>query len=629
MYKITIPITAGSHGAERDKIAAELLRAKADRVLLCSVRSIEPSEVKRAALNDLPQEIEYFRSLGLEVGVWISTLGHGCDARVNRPYQRIVGDDGSTQNDSFCPLDENFAQELCDYIADLGRTNPDLILLDDDYRLGARSGAVGCFCPLHLQAVSDIVGYAVTCEDVVKSLGGKPNSLRSAWMQANGNSLLTLAKKMRAALDEVAPHVRLGHCAVMDTWDIDGIDSVTLSKAFAGKTKPILRLIGAPYWSFPSCDTKLADVIELERMQAVWCDGADIEVLSEGDVFPRPRHNVPAAVLEDFDTALRADGRTDGILKYMIDYACPADYETGYIDRHVRHMPIYEKIDEIFGGLRPAGVRVYDCMRRLRDAEIPTEIDGNYILDDFNNAASRFLCDLSVPMQYTEPDVTVIFGENARHVPSELLQNGAVLDGIAAKILTERGFDVGVEEIDSAFAAKSEYYPDEDTTITFRSGMYGADGATCFQIVPKESALRITEFFGEHSAWSYQYENKDGQRFLVYPFDAQRVRKVSMLFRCYYKQHQFNKSLAWLRRRPADVYIPDHPDLYVQTKRNNNTLAVGLWNFFPDEIFEPQIQLGETWKSAEYLNCSGELDGNTLTLSDIPPYGFAAVRLKK
>jgi hypothetical protein len=55
----------------------------------------------------------------------------------------------------------------------------------------------------------------------------------------------------------------------------------------------------------------------------------NIEVLSEGDVYPRPRHKIPANYLEIFDTALRAADCTNGIHKYMLDYTSNAgNYET-------------------------------------------------------------------------------------------------------------------------------------------------------------------------------------------------------------------------------------------------------------------------------------------------------------
>ena len=63
--------------------------------------------------------------------------------------------------------------------------------------------------------------------------------------------------------------------------------------------------------------------------------------MAEGDVYPRPRINCPASYLEGFDTAIRASGCTDGILKYGLDYTANADYETGYARFHERNTPLY------------------------------------------------------------------------------------------------------------------------------------------------------------------------------------------------------------------------------------------------------------------------------------------------
>jgi hypothetical protein len=77
------------------------------------------------------------------------------------------------------------------------------------------------------------------------------------------------------------------------------------------------------------------------------------------------------------------------------------------------------------------------------------------------------------------------------------------------------------------------------------------------------------------------------------------------------------------------VYIPGHPDLYVQTKKDESSLSVGLWNFFEDSVLTPTLSLGETWKKAEFLNCTGTLEGNRVVLSDIPAFSFAGVVLRK
>lgn len=651
MYKISVPITAGTKGERRAQTLIELKRAKADRVFLCVPRCVSPEDVKARVVKELPEEIAFYTDNGFEVGLWTNSFGHGGsldDPSFYHGYQNIVPMNGQISTDSFCPLDEGFQDVFARWISALAGTGAKLIMLDDDYRLGYRgSGELGCFCPLHLAKISELLGENVTREALVeKAFDGGPNRYRDAWLKVCGDSMLDFAKMLRCAVDAVDPSVRLGHCAVLDTWDMDGVDSIQLSKAFAGNTKPFLRLIGAAYWGKGEAfGCKIANVIELERMEANWCRDQGIEIFSEGDVFPRPRHNIPAAFLESLDTALRADGSLDGMLKYMIDYSCMPFYERGYMDRHERNLPLYEKIEKMFSGLSPAGIRVYDCMHRLRDQQFPTPNPyRNRIFADFVPASARMLCDNSIPMQYSEDDCTLIFGENARHVPAELLASGAILDGPAAQILTERGFDVGLSAVEGTIGAMGEYYPEENETTMFRSGMYGNDGLPCLGLIPK-AAARVVSILVDRAgaitmegnvpkvttphAVSYAYENDQGQRFLVFPFIAQYGRNVSMLFRNYYKQKLLQKQIGWIRRNPMDVRIDGCPDLYILEKRNDAEMAVGLWNMFPDAVYEPKVILGESWSRVECEECTGRLEGNCLTLSDIPPYSFVFFKVSK
>ena len=52
-------------------------------------------------------------------------------------------------------------------------------------------------------------------------------------------------------------------------------------------------------------------------MESAWTKNGEIEIMAEGDVYPRPRTLCPASCLEGFDTAIRASGCTDGVLKYV------------------------------------------------------------------------------------------------------------------------------------------------------------------------------------------------------------------------------------------------------------------------------------------------------------------------
>ncbi|MBP5666214.1 MAG: hypothetical protein J6X87_08030 [Clostridia bacterium] len=633
MYRVSIPVTTDFSGVRKEQFLEELARAKPDRVFLCGPRSAANKWSKERFLSALQELVPLMRSRGYEVGVWVNSLGHGGNSDAHPEYTNIVQGGGIVCTDSYCPLDEAFTDEFAEWVAALAGTGPDLIMLDDDYRLGYRSGLTGCYCPLHLKKVSELLGEKITAAELEKkALTGKPNKYRDAWMKANRDSMLGLAKKLRQAVDSVDPSIRLGHCAVLDTWDIDGVDSIELAKTFAGGTKPFMRLIGAAYWAANRAfGCRIANVIELERMQISWCENEDIEIFAEGDVFPRPRYNVPAAYLEALDTALRADGRSDGILKYMIDYECTPFYERGYVDCHVHNMPLYGRISDLFDGLKPCGVRIFDCMHRLKDAELPEGEGGDsYVGNDFVPAAMRLLCDNAIPMQYTEPDVTVIFGENARHAPNGLLKHGAVLDAPAARILTERGFDVGLESFGPAVPVRAVYYPDAGEGFSFRNGMFNNDGSDFVTLNMKQGAEEVAEFRGpEGTVKAFRYENGAGERFLIFPFEAKLVCETSMLFRNYAMQSMLIHELSHIRRRPLDAVLTGSPDTYILTKNSENSLAIGIWNFSLDPIYAPKVRLGNKWQEAEFVNCTGTLEGATLELSDIGPFGMAFALLKK
>ena len=102
-----------------------------------------------------------------------------------------------------------------------------------------------------------------------------------------------------------------------------------------------------------------------------------------------------------------------------------------------------------------------------------------------------------------------------------------------------------------------------------------------------------------------------------------------MLFRNYVMQRTLIRELSHIRRGPLDAVLTGNPDTYLLTKRDNDSLALGIWNFSLDPIIEPVVRLGEEWDSAEFVNCTGTVRRRILSLSEIGPYGMAFVLLKK
>ena len=604
------------------------------RVFICC---LQPVVVKSCMIythyQALCESISYFKERGYEVGVWIDGFGHG------HPLTHEVGggdngllDDFTEMEDingtvpsTFCPLDEKLIACYQNALKMLAGAHPDLIMLDDDFRLNVRRDrTMACCCKLHMAKLEDKMGRKLTREELKQSVfTGKKNDCRDAWLEVQGDSMLAFAKKLREALDTVDPTIRMSTCACYDTWDFDGTDLIELAKAFAGNTKPFLRSFGAPYHS-----NRIAKALENTRLQSKWCKEAKIEVFAEGDLYPRPRFRVPSRPLELYDLALCATGANDGILKYMFDYVQPFGYETGYTERHAQNQGNRQEIAKLFEGKKPVGVFVFEEMHKIGNWELGEEFDPQtvrYLERSFASRAPRLLSENTIPTSYEPIDgmPTVVLGENARYVCPEMLQNGAILDAVAAKLLTERGIDTGLLSA-APIEASAEYDCTCDQTV------YQISGVALRSLECNEAAEVLTRFVPDRSIASYRYQNADGVRFYVLGYDAYAsvdATDASFYFHNYYRHKQLPTLIEWLCQGKLPAVCTGHPFLYmiVSESGGKDSLSVALFNPFEDDVIAPTVTLAKEYHSIRCLNTEGKVSGNTVSLSsNIEPYGFAA-----
>ena len=602
---------------ERETTAARLKALGVKRIFLAMASDclLEPKRGEElAALRD---NCAYLKSEGFEVGAWLWAFLLTPD----KGYTRMEAPDGKVASLTVCPTDPAYTEAMGGLLEEIARCGVDLIQFDDDFRYGFQDMGFGCACPNHRRRIEALLGRSVTPEELKDNLyGGGPGDLRDAFVQANGEALEAFAAAMRAHVDRVDPNVRLGFCACITSWDLDGTTPDRLSKLMAGGTRPFYRLIGAPYWAAMKVwGNRLCDVIEIERSECSRRKDASIEIYSEGDTYPRPRYKTPAAYLEAFDVALRAAGCTDGILKYVLDYSAGAEYELGYLEAAKRNADAYAAADRFFGGLDCAGVRCWDKPDKYRTFAIPEHIAGTEKAQDLAfSATSRFLAANSVPTVYEGPGVIgAAFGDDVLCVPEEALDRGLILDVSAARRLTERGADVGVISFGETFKAGAETYADSGERIAIPNAATAreltlADGAEILSDYEKEDGTRLP--------LSYEYKNAAGQRFLVYAMEGYFGEQD--WFRQYTRQRQIDAFVKRCGRR-LPAFCPGHPELYVLAKTDGDRLAVGLWNNFPDPVWSPAVHLDRAYTFVEAFRCEAALSGETVTLSDIPPYSFA------
>lgn len=579
-YYITVPVM-NEPGLEkfggREKILEELQKLGASRVNLCLDKYVSDGGKRADVMRALRENSDWFKARGLSTCAWIWAFW-GDDGMV-RKFHRITDKNGSPRA-FLCPLDEDFRKFAADYVADIARTGVDMILYDDDlaFRNDYTGRKVSCLCEKHLAAYRRELGEDVSPDEFCRrALTGGRSRWRDAWMKVNGDALLAFAKEVRAAADSVNPKLRIGLCSVMSVWDNDGTDAPTVARALAGpNTRPFLRLIGAPYWAVNRClyDSRLQNVIELERMERSWV-GQGIEVVAEGDAFPRPRYNCPSSYLELFDMAIRADGRLDGIMKYALDYYRHVDYERGYTIRHQRNAKTFDWIMRNMSAKPAVGVRIYESLHKLRDAEIPEAVAGTTaIFQQFASSAAKLIADASIPTVYEGEGVCgAAFGENVKQVPKKAFARGLIIDRRGAELLEEMGVHVGLKE---------------------------------------------------KAPETFFHENADGGRFFVLNFDTRGAKG---------RGYEISRTLANAVQRLSGgklpAYVNGNPDLYVMAKRGGGETAVGLWNIFADSVLDGVVELDAPAGDVEFFNCVGRKDGDRIVVDEIPPFSFAGIRISQ
>ena len=617
MYRISVPVKNDSvSGIGKELLCEELRKFGASRVFLAIGTYELDFSRRKKMLDELRDNCKYFKEQGFEVGAWLWTFW----IKNKKEFKCMRSIDGDEITDFVCPSDENFLKFASEYIKDVAKCGVDLIQFDDDFRYGFLSGSTGCLCENHIKAINQSVNQSLSLEQIHKHIiSGENNCVRDGFLQANGEYFKRFALSMRKAVDKVNPSIRLGACACMSSWDVDGTDARELAYILAGNTRPFVRLIGAPYWAVnKSWGNSLQDVCELERMESAWTKDGNIEIIAEGDTWPRPRTNCPASYLEGFDTAMRVSGSVDGILKYGIDYYSNLGYETGYADAHKRNLKLYGEIDRIFASKGSVGVRVYESMKKIGNMVMPTAVNTEVNIENlFFSKSARMLAYNTVPTVYEGDGLCgIAFDENARELPKNALEKGLILDIAAAEILTQKGIDVGICKIGKAIKGLTERFLNDGNRIL-------TGNATAYEIEINNTAevLSVIECGEKEIPFSYKYENEQGQRFFVLNVNTREETDVAL--KNYARGKQLSNVIEWLGGEKLPAYSHGHPALYIQCKEGKDKLSVGLWNFFADPVYSCVVELGRNVSSVKGVNCNAMLDKHSVVIDEIHPFGFA------
>ena len=375
----------------------------------------------------------------VEIGWWLApSIGSSRDF----PGQRMIDGDGD-ETFASCPLSREFAAALCERIeACVREARPTVMFVEDDYNLsnhGGKNYMRGCFCPLHLAEFARRTGRTMSAKEIIAMFdtptAGNAKE-RKAFADLSRDSLAQLAAEIRKTLDKVDPSIRVCICQSVGV-DIDGASTEAVARAFAGKTRPMIRSCGAGY--FETDPTKIPGILA----HAIWSVqhfGSDIEMIHETDSYPHTRfYNSSLFLVSELAGAIMSGA--SGTYYYCTQYIDDPLSDPGYVLRLKEYMKRFEIVRDMRAAMKPCGISVvYD----------PAEI-YMYNVPERNHSFGSIPCNVQFvskfgfPVQTTsDTAVSVLLGKAPKGLSDEaiakLLEGGVLIDAEAAVQLTERGF---------------------------------------------------------------------------------------------------------------------------------------------------------------------------------------------
>ena len=384
----------------------------------------------KEALKDLPD---------VEIGWWLApSMGSSRDF----PGQRVMDSDGKVTSGS-CPLSDEFTEALCARVEACVRiARPSVMFVEDDYTLSNHGGMnrmKGCFCPLHIAEYAKRTGHAYTAKEIAEMFRNPTadnESKRKAFADLSRDSLARLASRIRAAIDKVDPSIRVCLCQSAFV-DLDGDSTEAVARAFAGGTRPMVRIFGSGYFA------ETPSMIPCSVAHAVWSAQhlpSDIELLHETDPYPHTRfYNSSLYLISELSAAVMAG--VDGTYYYCTQYNDDPLGDPGYALRLKSESRRLEEVRRIRATMRPCGVRmVYD----------PAEV---YMFRETKKGPAKgmlsvgayFLSKMGFPMvSVKDASAALLIGTTPNALSDaeleRILSGGALLDSEAAMILAKRGF---------------------------------------------------------------------------------------------------------------------------------------------------------------------------------------------
>ena len=568
---------------------------------------------------------------GLRAGILVqATIGHGYSVGIRPPFQSIVALDG-TPSFTICPYDEGFREYIKAAFAEIASHSPTSIMVDDDFRLFARSNSA-CVCPLHMKEISRRYGKEMTREELYEKLeesDEESQQLARIYYETNIDSLIGCAKAMREGIDSVDPTIQGTFCNCGDTCE----GASEIAKILAGKGNPVIVRVNNGNYTPAGARNITGKVARCATQIAGMKDSVDV-FLAETDTCPQNRYSTGAHSLHSHFVASILEGASG--CKHWITRLAAYEPKSGEAYRKIlaKYAGFYNELSRIVPSLDWVGCRI-PLTKGLWEPKAP--ISKFIQASKINGWAGCVLERLGLPMYYSKKDGGTVFLDGRRdeffsdEEIEKMLSGELFLAVESAKNLIKRGFGehlgVEIEEIpEDDKRASQEIILDNGNPSSKQVGLHklipnreGVISRSMVVATPNgtESQPKLPLFPGVTS-----YKNELGGNVTVFSGTPEAKFHYTTAFSFLNESRKLQLINILSESGCLPVYYPDDSEVYMKAANMpDGALLVAFFNISLDPIEEITLVADREVKRIDalcpdgsYKQVSFRADGNNLAL---------------
>ena len=564
------------------------------------------------------------RTMGIKSGILIQcSIGHGYPLNEDNPFRKYVNLNDGEQAHICCPSDDAFCEHFKEVMSTLAKAEPDLLMVDDDFRLIFKAGN-GCACDWHMKRFNELANTNLTRAELFEHLkNNNDGEYAEIYIQTQAEALIKAAKAMREGIDEVNPSLFCALCAAGNNIECLEVNSQIL----AGKNnRPIVRISNGTY--VPTGTRYFTRDFYRAAIQIAILDGKPKHILAESDTIPYNRYASSAQWFHSHYVGTILEGTTGA--KHWITRLGAYEPESGVAFRKIlaKHAKFYDRLMEIVPNLQWKGCRIpLHTKKRYFFSE------NGWVSNDDNAEgwATHVLERIGLPMYFSTENSGVSFlaGEIDKKYSDkemeELLKHSVVLSSNVAKRLCDRGFSklLGVE-------IKDWTGPLPSSEKLFVNNQMCVAQVRCKEILPIDSDVQVlskvynvvgdtkTELF----PGSTIYKNEQGGIAVVFAGDpiTEFTYVEAFSFLTYSRKLQFIDILKMCGE--LNLYYQGDEEVYCKhAKMQDGSDFCSIFNLGYDVIDDVILYIDKQVQAVKVLQANGEFqevdfkqDGNNLLI---------------